>query len=74
MGWRKIYFIFVFLFLCSTLFIFQYQSNEIKVLEPKIEFFDCSEQNYKNTDFLDVKNIQTFLKNEDFFEGNYDFF
>ncbi len=69
MGWRKIYFIFVFLFLCSTLFIFQYQSNEIKVLEPKIEFFDCSEQNYKNTDFLDVKNIQTFLKNEDFFEG-----
>ena len=69
MGWRKFYFIFVFLFLCSTLFIYEYQSNEIKVLEPKIEFFDCSEQNYKNTDFLDVKNIQTFLKNEDFFEG-----
>ncbi len=59
----------VILFTFISLFQYNHQKSEVNVLQPKIEFFDCSEQNYENTNFLNVKNIQIFLQNEDFFEG-----
>ena len=40
---------------------------ETKSLE--IQYSDCGERDYSNTNFLDVSNIQEFLKNENFFEG-----
>jgi hypothetical protein len=40
---------------------------ETKSLE--IQYSDCAERDYSNTNFLDVSNIQEFLKNENFFEG-----
>ena len=50
--------------------VFSTKSNtiyETKSLE--IQYSDCGERDYSNTNFLDVNNIQEFLKNENFFEG-----
>ena len=69
MGRRGILTFNVILFTFISLFQYNHQKSEVNVLEPKIEFFECSEQNYENTNFLNVKNIQIFLQNEDFFEG-----
>ena len=69
MGRRGILTVNVILFTFITLFQYNHQKSEVNVLQPKIEFFECSEQNYENTNFLNVKNIQIFLQNEDFFEG-----
>ena len=69
MGQRGILIFNVILFTFISLFQYNHQKSEVNVLQPKIEFFECSEQNYENTNFLNVKNIQIFLQNEDFFEG-----
>ena len=69
MGRRGILTFNVILFTFISLFQYNHQKSEVNVLQPKIEFFECSEQNYENTNFLNVKNIQIFLQNEDFFEG-----
>ena len=69
MGRRGILTVNVILFTFISLFQYNHQKSEVNVLQPKIEFFECSEQNYENTNFLNVKNIQIFLQNEDFFEG-----
>ena len=42
-------------------------NSEITKIE--IDFSDCSERNYTNTNFLNVKNIQSFLKDESIFDG-----
>ena len=50
--------------------VFGTKSNityETKTIE--IQYSDCEERDYSSTNFLDVSNIQEFLKNENFFEG-----
>ena len=61
--------ILLFIFLVS---VFGTNSNiiyETKSIE--IQYSDCEERDYSSTNFLDVSNIQEFLKNENFFEGKF---
>ena len=61
--------ILLFIFLVS---VFGTKSNiiyETKSIE--IQYSDCEERDYSSTNFLDVSNIQEFLKNENFFEGKF---
>ena len=41
----------------------------LEITNIAIDFSDCSERNYTNTNFLNVKNIQSFLKDESLFDG-----
>ena len=50
--------------------VFGTESNTIyETKSIEIQYSDCGERDYSNTNFLDVSNIQEFLKNENFFGG-----
>jgi hypothetical protein len=60
----------IILFSISLVSFFGTESKiiyETKSIE--IQYSDCEERNYSNTNFLEVSNIQKFLKNENFFDG-----
>ncbi|MDC3374297.1 peptidoglycan-binding protein [Acidimicrobiia bacterium] len=69
MGWGKITKI---VFICCSIFLLviliptDIDSNTSK---STIMYLDCDPEKYAKSDFLNVKNIQTFLKNENFFDG-----
>jgi len=67
---KKILFIYGFVILVSFSLTLKEEKFEIEVLEPIIAYSNCEERNYSNIDFLEIKNIQTFLKNENYFEGS----
>ena len=52
MGRKKFLTFNLILFTFISLFQYNHQKSEVNILEPKIEFFECSEQNYENINFL----------------------
>lgn len=67
---KKALFIYGFIILVSFFLTLKEEKVEIEVLEPIIAYSNCEERNYSNIDFLEIKNIQTFLKNENYFAGS----
>ena len=61
---------FCFIILVSFSLTLKEEKVEIEVIEPIIAYSNCEERNYSNIDFLEIKNIQTFLKNENYFAGS----
>ena len=71
MGVReKIFFIYGFIILLSFSITFKDEKAPIEMSEPQIAYSNCEERNYSSFDFLEIKNIQTFLKNENYFDGS----
>lgn len=66
---KKVLFIYGFIILVSFSLTLKEKKVEIEVIEPIIAYSNCEERNYSNIDFLEIKNIQTFLKNENYFAG-----
>ena len=67
---KKVLFIYGFIILVSFSLTLKEEKVEIEVIEPIIAYSNCEERNYSNIDFLEIKNIQTFLKNENYFAGS----
>jgi len=67
---KKALFIYGFIILVSFFLTLKEEKVEIEVIEPIIAYSNCEERNYSNIDFLEIKNIQTFLKNENYFAGS----
>jgi len=58
------------LFLIFLVSLFGNKSDVIyETKSIEIQYSDCDERDYSSTNFLNVNNIQEFLKNENFFEG-----
>ena len=71
MGVReKIFFIYGFIVLLSFSITFKDEKVPIEMSEPEIAYSNCEERNYSSFNFLEIKNIQTFLKNENYFDGS----
>ena len=60
-----------FIFGCSILFLLILSAPDVNtnISNSNTEFLDCDSKSYAEVDFLRVNNIQTFLKNENFFDG-----
>ena len=56
---------------CSIFLVFVLIPTNIdsNTSNSTIMYLDCDPEKYAKSDFLNVKNIQTFLKNENFFDG-----
>jgi len=69
MGWGKI--TKTIIFCCSIFLVFVLIPTNIdsNTSNSTIMYLDCDPEKYAKSDFLNVKNIQTFLKNENFFDG-----
>ena len=68
MGWRANSFL---IFVISIFFLTLTFSISVVASEPlpNENIQDCVQNNYKNTDFLEVSNLYDFLIEEDFFTG-----
>ena len=69
MGWGKITKI---VFICCSIFLLVIlipTDIDTNTSKSTIMYLDCDPEKYAKSDFLNVKNIQTFLKNENFFDG-----
>jgi len=69
MGWGKI--AKTIIVCCSIFLVFVLIPTNIdsNTSNSTIMYLDCDSEKYAKIDFLNVKNIQTFLKNENFFDG-----
>ena len=68
-GFKKIFIFSLFVFSLLILFIPLDSPVDENVNSENSLMQHCIQKEYKNTDFLDVRNIQKFLYGEDFFDG-----
>ena len=69
MGRSKLYK--AFIFGCSIFFLLILSAPDVdnNISNSNNKYLDCDPKSYAEVDFLRVNNIQTFLKNENFFDG-----
>ena len=60
-----------FIFGCSIFFLLILSAPDVdnNISNSNNKYLDCDPKSYAEVDFLRVNNIQTFLKNENFFDG-----
>ena len=69
MGRSKLYK--AFIFGCSIFFLLILSAPDVdtNISNSNNKYLDCDQKSYAEVDFLRVNNIQTFLKNENFFRS-----